>query len=144
MSSKYPLFQLNSLLDLMLLTFRLRNYSLHQSNTRFMRNHGNNIPNKHHLKFLRLCYLEGGVTSSLTKCRLKSGLQQSAMDMPWSRLMRDCWSAIVRCNASFINKMFSFLAWPIIFMLLHWGWCCFSQACSAMADLFVSPRLVAV
>ena len=28
-------------------------------------------------------------------------------------------------------------------MLPHWGWCCFSLACSAMADFFVSPRLMA-
>ena len=33
---------------------------------------------------------------------------------------------------------------PLLFILFHCGWCCSSQACSAMANLSVSPHLVAV
>ena len=39
--------------------------------------------------------MEGGVTLSLTKYLFRSGLQQSAMAIPWSQLRSDCWSVIV-------------------------------------------------
>ena len=44
-------------------------------------------------------------------------------------------------NASLTSKVVWFRAWSSMVMLSHWGRC-FSQACSAIADLSVSPCLV--
>ena len=124
-------------------TFRLHHCSLHQSSTLCIQKHSNDMPNKYNLKFKGLLRGRQGHVV-FDEMPFKNRLQQSATAMPWSLLTSDRWSAILICSASFINKVFSFLAWSITFMLLHIGWCCSSQVCSAMVDLFVSPHLVAI
>ena len=65
-----------------------------------------------------------------------------------------CWQLIVNCatththifpgsNEAQTMSVLLFLVWSKIVTSSQEGQCCFAQACSVMADFFVSPRLMA-
>ena len=71
----------------------------------------------------------------------RTGCQHSGMATPSSLLIS---SSLVRrmCRASLMSNVVLFFAWSNTLVSSHSIGCCCPQACSAMADFSVSPRLV--
>ena len=81
-------------------------------------------------------------------CCLSGGLlarffQQQLMSRPWSLFSSSAGSLREMCMASLIIKVIVWLAWSRIRSSSQRGWWFLDQACSAIADFFVSSLTVA-
>ena len=76
--------------------------------------------------------------------RFKIGFKQSAMGIPQSRFIKEEEDlAMCICMASLMSKMVLFAAMSRTRAFSQSGWCWLVHACSATADIWTSPRLMA-